>query len=802
MKNKKIWVAGLIFSFSIILFFYKTFFLRLLPFPGDLLLSEYTPWKNASYNGYAPGAIPSKAQYFDTLREFYPWRKLVKEEIENGRIPLWNPYNFSGTPLLANFQSAVFYPFNILSYTLPLPTAWTMEIVLQPLLGGIFTILYATSIGLSPIAAILVALLWNFSSFASVWLEFNSTWHAILWLPLLLYIVETSIQRKEVSLLSIGIMIFSIFSSITAGHPQDFINSFLFFSLYATLRLIFAPLQIKEKKDIAIFLLGGTMCGFLLASIQLLPTIELYAISSRSPHEYAFIIDNLLIKPYQLIMIAVQDFFGNPATRSYYLSDTYANRTLSIGVSGLVLAIVGFIYSKKSWHMVFFIFSAVTVLCLTVQNPISAIFYRLQIPILSTATPTRMLFIFTLSLSVLAGYGIDAMLKKHLDNKVLLSVTACVIFFSFGGLLVTSKIFPTFINPLSFSTSLRALIFSSTFAVLAVMTLALPTKKLAQGMLIVIVFIELFYGFNKFNPFVPESTFFPTHPVFDYLLTKKIERYWGYGTAQIETNFATAYRVFSPDGTDPLNLFWYNQFVQSSRNGKLPIQFNHTNRSDALIVGGYGKLDLMQNTDRLRILDTLGVARILDRTENQSDQDTFPPSRFEQEKQFDGWTVMYNKNKAARFFLTTNIATYSSKEEFERKFFDPKFRPDTTVLLEKNPLQSSKPFTAPSSVSLVLYLPNTVTFESVTDTESILFLSDTYAPGWKAYIDGVPSQILRAQYAFRGVVVPKGNHTIVFSYEPFSFALGKWISLVTLFGVLAILTFIISKKRYSRSTLR
>ncbi|MBI5613843.1 YfhO family protein, partial [Candidatus Gottesmanbacteria bacterium] len=112
------------------------------------------------------------------------------------------------------------------------------------------------------------------------------------------------------------------------------------------------------------------------------------------------------------------------------------------------------------------------------------------------------------------------------------------------------------------------------------------------------------------------------------------------------------------------------------------------------------------------------------------------------------------------------------------------------------------PFTTPPSISLVSYFPNTVSFETSTDEESILFLSDTYAPGWIAYVDGVPTQILRAQYAFRAVVVPKGNHTIVFSYEPLSFTLGKWISIASLFAVLAISTYVISKKKYSHPTLR
>jgi len=109
-----------------ILFFYKTFFLGLLPFPGDLLISEYQPWKSYSYLGYNPGSYPSKKQYFDTLRQIYPWRTFVNHELKQGKIPLWNPYNFSGQPLLANLQSQVFYPLTVFYFVFAQPIAWSI----------------------------------------------------------------------------------------------------------------------------------------------------------------------------------------------------------------------------------------------------------------------------------------------------------------------------------------------------------------------------------------------------------------------------------------------------------------------------------------------------------------------------------------------------------------------------------------------------------------------------------------------------------------------------------------------------
>ena len=113
MKPKELIFVFFTLFFIVAVFFYRIFFQGLNPMPGDLLVSEYNPWSRYSYLGYVAGAVPSKVQYFDVLRQIYPWKTLAINIFKEGLIPLWNPYNFSGSPLLANFQSAVFYPLNI-----------------------------------------------------------------------------------------------------------------------------------------------------------------------------------------------------------------------------------------------------------------------------------------------------------------------------------------------------------------------------------------------------------------------------------------------------------------------------------------------------------------------------------------------------------------------------------------------------------------------------------------------------------------------------------------------------------------
>ena len=64
--------------------------------------------------------------------------------------------------------------------------------------------------------------------------------------------------------------------------------------------------------------------------------------------------------------------------------------------------------------------------------------------------------------------------------------------------------------------------------------------------------------------------------------------------------------------------------------------------------------------------------------------------------------------------------------------------------------------------NIISYKPNEVTIRTENTGEGFLVLSDTYYPTWHVQIDGVEAKLYRADYALRGVYVPKGNHVVRF----------------------------------------
>ena len=758
-----------------LLFFYKTILFGKLPFPGDLLLAGYAPWNHQSYDGYVAGAIPTKNQYFDVIRELYPWKTIVVEQLKQGIMPLWNPYNFSGSPLLANYQSQVLYPFTFFYFLFPQTTAWTVMVIIQPLLGSVFLYMFATEIGLSSAAALLSAVLFNFSGFANVWMEFTTIWQTILWLPLLLYLVERGIRRKGLSIGQQLLFIFGLYSAITAGHPQDFINLFLLLCIYTLLR-------VKTKSQLLSPFLIVFSVPFLLAAPQLFPTIELFRSSARVAHDWQGIISHMLIQLWQLPLLAVSEFFGNPATHSSVTGD-YVGKTISVGVVGFFLTIAALWTKQTSWYKKFFTFTAIVILLVTVRTPISELLYRYPWPVLSTGTPTRILFVLMFAMAMLAGLGYDALVKS-VKFPLRSIVTVWILFLVFWAFVFAHPTFKGFTyDNGAIITMKRSMILATGILTILTFIIALTKyRKLLIMLLIPLATGELLYSFLKFNPFVPVSFVFPENKVIAKLQNiSGIDRFWGYGTAAIEANFATQEHLFSPDGTDPLNLIWYNRFLQSSRDGTIAAAFDRTTRSDANLAPGYGEKNLPDNMFRLRIMDVLGIKYVLDRAENPKDSTTFAPDRFNNLGNIDDWTLYENRESAPRFFITGDVRPYTDAQNFESQFFSKNFKPGNTVLVNKYDFDGLPHFPYQNgTATLISYSPNNVKIQVTADSPGFLFLSDTYDYGWSATVNGKQSRVYKANYAFRGVIIPGGNSTVIFSYQPKSFLMGVVVSLITL----------------------
>jgi hypothetical protein len=94
--------------------------------------------------------------------------------------------------------------------------------------------------------------------------------------------------------------------------------------------------------------------------------------------------------------------------------------------------------------------------------------------------------------------------------------------------------------------------------------------------------------------------------------------------------------------------------------------------------------------------------------------------------------------------------------------------------------------TSGGSARLVDYRDEHVSVESNSPQAGLLVLTDSYAPGWKATVDGKSTQIHRVDYLLRGVQVGAGRHRVEFSYEPAAWRTGLIVSGVALLVLVAL----------------
>lgn len=482
--------------------------MSILPIPTDTIVGMFHPWRDFF------GNLPFKNFILtDPVRQQYPWRELAVDLLKKLELPLWNPYNFAGTPLLANIQSAVFYPLNILFYLLSFPHAWSIYILAAPVLAAFFMYLYLRNLNLNKLPALFGSLTFALCGFNIAWLENGVLTHTLLWLPLILWSMD---RRKSL------VFLFAMFSSFTAGHWQTFFYVFLFSHVYLFLR--------SRRSLLRFFILDAIF--LVLALPQLLPSLQFIGLSGRSQDQLWQNVAGWFIPWQNLVQFIAPDFFGNPATLNYRGIFSYQEFVGYLGIPAFVFAISAiFIKRKIVW---FFLGTVVVGLIFALPTPLAKLPFALNLPLISSSMPTRLLSIIDFSLAVLAAFGFQKF------NKKLFAIF--LFFFALLGVLSPS----------------RYLLLP--FALL----IATFVLKKYSWLLIGLLLLDLGrFGF-KYLPITDSKYLYPETKVTRFLQENTKDNYFRFMTLSDEIfppNFNVIYRIQSVNGYDPLYLKAYSDLV-------------------------------------------------------------------------------------------------------------------------------------------------------------------------------------------------------------------------------------------------
>lgn len=391
--------------------------------------------------------------------------------------------------------------------------------------------------------------------------------------------------------------------------------------------------------------------------------------------------------------------------------------------------------------------------------------------------PSMSLALMHFAVPVLAGYGLSGIIKMRSEMTkneriLVLSTIGVAVAFMLSGFIYQSGFQETFIGYIN--------------AKLAPMMQGqdLPTEiseQIFSGMIsdwyfsafVLLAFAVLTYMFVKAK--LGKTTYFAIIAVIfmidmfrvDTRAMKTDDTGWD------EAVFAPYRQLYAPVIADK-GLFRVVDFV--AQHGNLPAYFRIQS------VGGYHAAKLRVYQDLMDVAnvgqfagsthqlvnpflwDLMNVKYIIDvdrRSQQQAPQ-VFP-----------------NRTALPRAFFVAN-ATVARPMQILEHLRDADFSPRDTVYVEKALSQQIVPPDSTAKVEFTNYENERLRLRTTTTGTNFLFLSEIYyEPCWKATIDGKPTEIIKSNYAFRGVIVPAGTHTVEMVYHSDKFESGKSLSLAT-----------------------
>lgn len=721
----------------VLVFFYKTIFQGLLPVPSDTLVGMYHPWRDVYAHTFQNGVPFKNFLITDPIRQQIPWRKQVIDALKNKKLPLWDATSFSGVPLLANIQSGALYPLNILFFVFPFSTAWTILIISQPLLAGIFLYLFLRHKKLDPISSLVGSVCFAFSGFSISWLTWGTMVSTILWLPLSLLAFEKIHESSKKTPWRL-LFIFSIISSFFAGHIQIFVYSMLVFGAY----VVWTGRKMNMQKP---YLMHIVIPGIILlvTSPVWFRLISYLPDTSRIAGS-AWTVEGFFIPFRHLVQFVVPDFFGNPATLNYWGTWNYGEMVGYIGVIGLLLAVIGMSVKSGFW---------VGVVCISllfaVDSPLARLPFMLHIPGISSLQPTRLLSIVDLGLSILAAYGMANLLVKKKKKQIIAVIS--VLFIIVVGAWVSVLIPATFGVPMEQITIVkRNLILPSAVFAAALLGIVVMQKFRYWGafaLLILLSFELVRFGW-KFTPFTGVSFFFPkTETIFFLAQVPKPFRVLATDDRLLPPNVLSYYDIESISGYDPIHSLRYEEYIAAMARGEPNITPPF----------GFTRI-IAPKTITSPLLALLNVQYVLS-------MDPLVGSKVRLLSE-EGTTKVYKYvGGVPRVYLAEQIVTESSKEAVIQRLYEPSFIPGKTAVVESPLSIVSVPLRIDESAVISSYGGDRMKIQTTTKNTRLLVIGNMMDSHWDVTIDNKKTDILRVNYLFFGVIVPAGTHTIAVQYK-------------------------------------
>jgi hypothetical protein len=754
------------------------------------------------------------SDYSDILAQHIPAKRfLVRSWQQTGELPLWCPSRFGGEPFVCDIQAAAFYPPHAVLY--PLPEEWvgvalSWLIVAHVLLAGLGMYAYARDQGLGRAGAFVAAC---GVMFAGKWLlHLLGGGHyvtvGLAWLPLALLCLDRAVRGGSLRWATAAGLVFGLLALGT--QPQWTFYAGIFLALWTLgtalecaglwdgerrtkdegRRTVYSVLRTPAFRRWLGYGLWAALLGGGLAAVQFLPTLEAARQSTRSAGVDAS--DLLGGGLRSLMFVAGPSLLSEPACLMWEDRGGFGLLWLAAAALAPVLARGRVRYQ-----------TGVTVALFAFAFGGSVLFQGL--PGFSLFRQhARMLLVAALPVAYLAGVATHALTTlpeitaavrrrcRHVAGRVLAGVALLT-----GAFALRLWLTHQDVRFHVYWVSLLLTVPVGLWLLARAGLTARPRWALAWAAVLV---VDLWALARPLVAVRPEAEVYARPACVDYLAARAGEHgrvldrdaaepgAKGPGTGTpLGTGGPQAMLcgLESLRGYNPLDSLRYKEYLQFVTGADRPLRpldgpltfpvMSNFPLENKPLLDLLGTRYLLAPTDQLP-----APAEVLARDGWRKVAEDPHPAGYDfiagGVRALPGYTVYENTRALPRAFVVAHAAPLPDRPRVLEALTTTDFR--DTVLLEGDPPPAAAGGGAGSvrDAALEQCLPNRVTVRVAGDAPGYLVLADAWHPGWACTVDGVAARPYRADFLFRAVPVPAGDHEVVFTFAPRSYLLGRLIT--------------------------
>jgi hypothetical protein len=673
----------------------------------------------------------------DIVYQVMPWFQAQAVEFHKCRFPLWDPHQWAGQPFIGQVQPGTLNPFNWLLLAWPLQRGFVSMpalhwfFVLIHFMAALFAYRMCRDLRLSRSAAVLAGVIFGLGGFIAT-IGWTQLMFSAVLLPLILMFLlrviggEAALKNAAAAGALLGASFLSGHHNVPTYSTIFFVGLWIYY--FAVVR---RPRGWRDALPCAAFF----ACFLLIAAAQILPAYELGKLSvrwvgarealawnQRVPYP---VHEELSLYPTAVLGIALPGFQRDAAA--------------FIGMVALTMAYIGAIafWRDRAARILAAFALGSLVFALGAYSLFHGILYAL-IPGLDKArTPHMALVLCHLGVAGLAAYGLDA---RRLAPVVFLRVAriamrALTVLGAalYGALIVLITVRPEKGEEYKFL-ALAALTALLMAGLLGAWNRAMLSGRTAAALLLLLTLFELNtignYGFRRRDlPAFGINKLYQNRDIAEYLKQRTEPVRIEVDANEIPYNFGDWFGVDQIEGYQP---------------------------------GAMRYLAMLQGERRIRMLLATNYYIARD------------PATPDQRPVFDaasGLKVYQNDNALPRVRTVHEAVGVANEPALTAKLRDVSIDLGRVVaLIGSAPALEVCP--SGDDVRIESYLPNRVKLRARMGCRGMVILADSWYPGWRAYVDGRPAQIHAAYNLARGVVAERGEHELVFSYQPGSVYLG------------------------------